>query len=423
MAKGDEGFKKDVNELMPDLVAAWECVKESLHGCRTVHDDLIHMPAAYKNMRIDENSHLAVLLPSTQGPGICSYMMLEFLFRKHNKFMESYCEKISSRYERLPEVSMRKLHSNHLVSYHPDRDLLPLVLANCNYSFELGKGTTIEYDFEGFEYQLKEVILQAKSRVEQKSHVIPIDQMIYRADSGNVAVFKTLQDRIPQEPLSRAVKLQIVSELKSSLPDVCDSINNLDITTSFLKSLGGEPDKPLQIFMTAVLKMKQTITSQKVRQVCEFRHVQSLWLLLTFQKSVILAEHHQDPFSNLDSEHKVDLCEEERTNVLEFCQRKSPDKLEFLLQEMFDCLLLWVAVPADNSDGPSPKSMSLKDLLQGHLDRSLNSDEGLGTRSSSTDQTLTEEDIDSLPPGIKGMHIPNTWLLLLQEISRRRKEM
>ncbi|XP_046558706.1 E3 ubiquitin-protein ligase RNF213-like [Haliotis rubra] len=388
----------DVLENLSDFIAAWECVKEGLHsyGCWTVHDGLIHLPDAYKNMRIDENSPLAVLLPSTQGPGICSYMMLEFLFRKHNEFMESYCNKTKQKYERLPEVSMRKLHSNHLVSYHPDRDLLPLVLANCNYSFELGKGTTIEYDFEGFEYQLKEVILQAKSRVEQKSHVIPIDTMVYRADTTNSVVFKILRDRIDQESLSPAVKLQIVSELKSSLPDVCDSINNLDITTSFLKSLGGEPDKPLQTFMTDVLKMKQTITSQKARQFCRFKHIQSLWLLLSFEKSVILAQHGQDAFDDFDNELKEGLPDDARAELKQFCQNKNLEKLEYLLQQMFDCFLLRVAQPVDpnDQDAIDLKSISLRDILQGDRDAPLYSKE--------PDETLTDEDIFSFPAVILG---------------------
>ncbi|XP_048239631.1 E3 ubiquitin-protein ligase rnf213-alpha-like [Haliotis rufescens] len=408
----------DVLEHLSNFTAAWECVKEGLHsyGCWTVHDGLIHLPDAYKNMRIEENSPLAVLLPSTQGPGICSYMMLEFLFRKHNEFMEKYCNKTKQKYEHLPEVNMRKLHSNHLVSYHPDRDLLPLVLANCNYSFELGKGTTIEYDFEGFEYQLKEVILQAKSRVEKKSHIIPIDTMVYRADTTNSVVFKTLRDRIDQESLSPAVKVQIVSELKSSLPDICDSINNLDITTSFLKSLGGDPDKSLQTFMTDVLKMKQTITSQKARQFCRFKHIQSLWLLLSFEKSVVLAQHAQDAFDDFDNELKEGLPDDARAHLKQFCQNKNLEKLEYLLQQMFDCLLLRVAQPVDPNDQEAIdlKRISLRDILQGDRDAPLYCKE--------PDETLTEEDILTFPADILGKHIPDTWLSVLRELTQRRKE-
>jgi len=54
----------------------------------------------------------------------------------------------------------------HLISYDPERDILPLVLANCQYTFELGKGTKIEYDFVGLERQLMDKFLFAKSHIQ-----------------------------------------------------------------------------------------------------------------------------------------------------------------------------------------------------------------------------------------------------------------
>jgi len=56
----------------------------------------------------------------------------------------------------------------HLISYHPDRDILSIVLANCNYSFEVGQGTTITYDFQNIERQLMDRFLFSKSYIEIK---------------------------------------------------------------------------------------------------------------------------------------------------------------------------------------------------------------------------------------------------------------
>jgi len=56
-------------------------------------------------------------------------------------------------------------HAN-LISYNPERDILPLVLANCQYTFEMGKGTKIEYDFLGLERQLMDRFLFSKSRID-----------------------------------------------------------------------------------------------------------------------------------------------------------------------------------------------------------------------------------------------------------------
>ena len=53
----------------------------------------------------------------------------------------------------------------HLVTYDPDRDLLPLVMANCTYSLEMGRGTKIDYDFHGLEMQLYERLIRGKVQV------------------------------------------------------------------------------------------------------------------------------------------------------------------------------------------------------------------------------------------------------------------
>jgi hypothetical protein len=66
-----------------------------------------------------------------------------------------------------------------------------------------------------------------------------------------------------QENLSAAIKTQICAEIKT-LPDICTSLDNLDITISFLKSTGGQPEQTLHEFMGNTLQMKTTIHSQKV---------------------------------------------------------------------------------------------------------------------------------------------------------------
>ncbi len=54
----------------------------------------------------------------------------------------------------------------NLIYYDPDQDLLPMVLANCNYALEVGKSTTINYDYAVMETQLEERLLRGKPRLE-----------------------------------------------------------------------------------------------------------------------------------------------------------------------------------------------------------------------------------------------------------------
>lgn len=64
--------------------------------------------------------------------------------------------------------------------------------------------------------------------------------------------------------MSAAVKTQVTEELKS-LPDLCLTLDNLDITISFLKSTGGDDRDNLHTFMVQTLCMDETcIRSQRV---------------------------------------------------------------------------------------------------------------------------------------------------------------
>ena len=60
------------------------------------------------------------------------------------------------------------------------------------------------------------------------------------------------------------VQRQITSEFRESLPDICQSIDNLNTALSFLKALGGAPSESLHKFMSFTLKMKRTVYSGKV---------------------------------------------------------------------------------------------------------------------------------------------------------------
>ena len=67
-----------------------------------------------------------------------------------------------------------------------------------------------------------------------------------------------------QECLSPAERRQIVEDLRDQLPDICQSIDNLNTALSFLKALGGQTSTSLHEFMSSTLKMKRTLYSHKV---------------------------------------------------------------------------------------------------------------------------------------------------------------
>jgi hypothetical protein len=70
-----------------------------------------------------------------------------------------------------------------------------------------------------------------------------------------------------QNRLSPAVQSQICGELRlKSYPDLCESLDKLDIAIGFLKSVGSDPESFLYHFMTDTLKMENPFLSQKVTE-------------------------------------------------------------------------------------------------------------------------------------------------------------
>jgi hypothetical protein len=57
----------------------------------------VDLPEEFRNACFTVKSPLAILLPDTSGPGLCSYILLQYLLSEHNYFMEAYCAALKKR--------------------------------------------------------------------------------------------------------------------------------------------------------------------------------------------------------------------------------------------------------------------------------------------------------------------------------------
>ena len=55
--------------------------------------------------------------------------------------------------------------------------------------------------------------------------------------------------------MSRAIESQIISDLRSSLSEICDVLSSLDIAIGFLSSSGGQTGMSLKWYLHEVLKL------------------------------------------------------------------------------------------------------------------------------------------------------------------------
>ncbi|KAI8513635.1 hypothetical protein Bbelb_079590 [Branchiostoma belcheri] len=204
-------------------------------------------------------------------------------------------------------VLLNDVNTAHVVCCHPEQDLLPLVLSHCCYSLAVGEGTRVEYDLPALERQLVERFVLGKPRINDDFEIF-----IFRQETKNVAMYKSLRDKIPQEPLSKAVQMQILQEL-GTLTNVCSSLAAVDIALIFLATTGGDPNTSIREYLHRVLKMKATagLRSMKANQHCRRKHILSLWQLLAVQRARMSLENGQDPFEDMPQQYaeKLDMSE------------------------------------------------------------------------------------------------------------------
>ncbi|KAL3881510.1 hypothetical protein ACJMK2_027942 [Sinanodonta woodiana] len=384
----------ELPKLLDEYAEVWDLVR----------DYLVFVPKEYRRYRIDDSTPVSQLLPTASDAGQCAYSVLEFLFHKQNDFLDNYYQKAKRRVTEVPSVKVRDITPAHLISYHPEQDILPLVLANCNYSFEVGKGTTIEYNFANLERQIIDRFLFGKCFID-----IEIELMVYRAEYTNATVFRKLQEKIPQESLSSGIKRKISEEFRS-LPNLCQALDNLDIAISFLKSIGGNPVNNLDKFMVETLKMEQSLYSPKAKQICQYQHAKSLWLLLSLEKTKQLAHHNQVVFDGLPEQFHEDLSAELTEQVMASLQPLSLERLELLLDLMFECIVLVISVQQnpDDEDYVDAKEKKFKDYMFALM--------------TEKDPEFHVAGLDSFPDDVLSKFCVATWTLTYQCLEQKKRQ-
>ncbi|EDO25587.1 predicted protein, partial [Nematostella vectensis] len=93
----------------------------------------------------------------------------------------------------VPHVPLAKVREAHLVSYNPDRDLLPLVLGQCRYSFKVAQGAHVTYDWVGMERQVIDRFIRGRALIDFKE-----DRYIQMSTVSADSVLTSLRDKIPQ---------------------------------------------------------------------------------------------------------------------------------------------------------------------------------------------------------------------------------
>ncbi|XP_067222276.1 E3 ubiquitin-protein ligase rnf213-alpha-like [Chanodichthys erythropterus] len=319
----------------------------------------IKLPAEYTQEDLGLKTDLQVLLPQRQGLGLCSTALVSYLITLHNDLV--YTVEKHTGEESGYTVSPADLTELHVIRYECERDLLPLILSNCQYSMECGQETLMEYDLPKIQHQIITRFLQGKPRIT----LTGIPTLVNRQDRNYEIIFKDVKSKVQQEPLHPLTQHNLVKELQS-YRDVCEALSTAELALGFLALTGGEPHVPLGTYLTEVLKMTDNMAPHifKALSRCCLRHCVALWQLLSSLKSETMISLKRDPFESFSEEYKHPLQEEHKTTLNSFCTKSSAGAV---LLEIHELLLLVLKHP--NATDTFRPDWGLKDTVVSYMER------------------------------------------------------
>ncbi|XP_072028276.1 E3 ubiquitin-protein ligase rnf213-alpha-like [Amphiura filiformis] len=328
----DHQYVNQIQPLIGIFIDTWNQVRE--HIPNYVNNGGLAVPREHCMQIMTESSSLAMLLPTRREAGVCSTALVDFLIRAHNGFIETY-HRLQPGLPKATVINPCDASIGHLVAYHHDRDLLPMILSHCDYAMEAGSnGTRLTYNLLGLQRQIKERFVQGRPKLVQK-----IEHLVFRQDSRDATVFQALRTKIPQESLSPAIKHQILSDLRS-FPDLCDCLAALDIAIGFLVNTEVEASMRIREYLHRMLKLpldRGLKHSPKAQQYCRLNHILSLWQALAVERARRLLDNRQDPFEGVKQDYRDPINPEQQH---ELGQSLRHINVEHLVAELYEYIML-----------------------------------------------------------------------------------
>uniref|UniRef100_A0ABM5FN25 E3 ubiquitin-protein ligase RNF213 isoform X1 n=1 Tax=Pogona vitticeps TaxID=103695 RepID=A0ABM5FN25_9SAUR len=332
----------------------WNKLKSSLEN-----NGEIKLPRGYCDDDLSLATEFEVLLPRRRGLGLCSTALASYLISLHNDFVYTILNYTTEakRYS----VSPTEVADLHVITYEVERDLIPLILSNCQYSVEKGREALQELDLEKIQQQVINRFLQGKPLIT----LTGIPTLVYRHDRNYEHIFKDIKNNLDQTSLPNSTISMISGELHS-YSDICEALYVTEITLGFLAMAGGEPEVTLAKYVEDTLKMGSQTSAHilKVLSRCHLKHTTALWQLLSSHKSEHLLHLKRDPFADVMAAYKEELTPEHTRLLNAFLIQGG---LESFLQELHEMIILKLK-PAQAGEEFNP-TWSLKDTLISYLER------------------------------------------------------
>uniref|UniRef100_A0A8B9GXZ7 RING-type E3 ubiquitin transferase n=1 Tax=Astyanax mexicanus TaxID=7994 RepID=A0A8B9GXZ7_ASTMX len=337
----------------------------------------VNVPGDYCSVDLDESSELQVLVPRRQGAGLCATALLSYLVSLHNQLVSEagkYTGEDSSY-----TVSLAELSELHVIRYEVDRDLLPLVLSNCQYSMERGRETLSEYDLPKIQQQLLTRFLQGKPKI----NLTGIPTLVSRQERNYENIFKDIREKVPQDPLTALSSSGLATDLQS-LSDVCEALAAVEVSLGFLAMTGEDEHMTLQEYLETRLQMGSHTALHILKTLgrCCLKHCVAVWQLLTSLKSEHMLRLKRVKYQQA-------LGQEDKKLLIGFLSKSSVDAW---LLEMHEFLLL--KLKSQRGSDIFRPDWTLKETLAPYME-SKNLDVPLDVEKTFPDQILLSQLVET----------------------------
>ncbi|XP_062976188.1 E3 ubiquitin-protein ligase RNF213-like [Elgaria multicarinata webbii] len=348
------GMKYLMTNRVKTFLNVWNKLRSSLET-----NGEIKLPKGYCDNDLTQENEFEILLPRRRGLGLCSTALSSYLIGLHNDFVYTI-EKHTTDANRY-SVSPTEVADLHVITYEMDRDLIPLILSNCQYSMEKGGEALQEFDLEKIQQQVVSRFLQGKPLIT----LTGIPTLVYRHDRNYEHLFSDLKSKLRQSSLPNSTISMISGELQS-YSDICEALSVTEITLGFLAMAGEDPEMTLTEYVENILQMGSQTSAHvlKVLSRCQLKHTIALWQLLSSHKSEQLLHLKRDPFAEVSTSYKDELTVENTKLLNAFLVQAG---LESFLQELHEMIILKLKY-AQAGEEFNP-TWSLKDTLISYLER------------------------------------------------------
>ncbi|XP_018410445.1 PREDICTED: E3 ubiquitin-protein ligase RNF213-like [Nanorana parkeri] len=289
----------------------------------------IKLPEGMCDEILTMESEFEFLLPRRQGLGLGATALTSYLIALHNSFIYALAKytNIEPNYS----IKASEVMDLHVISYELEKDLVPIILSNCQYSLESGKETLQEFDFPKIQNQLTTRLLQGKPLIT----MVGLPTLTLSHDRNYEHLFTDLKKRLPQDSLSNSA-IDVISKDLNAFSDVCEALNIVDISMGFLATSGGDPELSLTRYVEDVLQMKEQSSTHVLEALkrCPLKNTISLWQLLTALKSQHLIHLKRDPFASVDKAYKHKLDKERQHALNVFLEQNGTNRFLLELHEM-----------------------------------------------------------------------------------------